>query len=107
MPCGPVAILFGSLPLVGTLNSAPRKPLVVIRPILLAVYSVNHRVPSGPAAISIGWLLAVEMGNSSLALMVPAVVIRPILLAPNSVNQILPSGPAVIPFGLLSAVGTV
>src|SRR5437773_9409661 len=46
---------------------------VVIRPILLLRHSVNHMFPSGPAAIPIGPLLAVGMGNS---VMTPAGVIR-------------------------------
>ena len=51
-------------------------------------------MPSGPAAMPKGLLLAVGMGNS---VMTPAVVIRPILLPSYSVNQRLPSGPAAMP----------
>ncbi len=69
-------------------------PAVVIRPIFLPKYSVNQRLPSGPAAMYQGLLFAVGMANS---VMTPAVVIRPIRLAPCSVNQRLPSGPAAIP----------
>ena len=67
----------GWLPAVGTGNSVI-VPRVVIRPILLAPNSVNHRFPSGPAAMRSGVLSAVGRGNSVI---VPAGVIRPILLA--------------------------
>src|SRR6266851_4791460 len=79
-------------------------PPGVMRPILLPWYSMNQRLPSGPAVIVIGSLPAVGMGNS--AVMVPLGLMRPILLPLNSVNQRLPSGPAVIPSGELLAVGT-
>src|SRR5207244_6484266 len=59
--------------------------------------------PSGPTAMSVGWLAAVGTANSVTT---PAVVIRPILLPACSVNHRLPSGPAVIPVGVLPAVGT-
>ena len=49
----------------------------MIRPILLPPNSVNQRLPSGPAAMPAGSLLAVGTVNS---VMTPAVVIRPILL---------------------------
>src|SRR3989442_725765 len=67
----------------------------------LPAHSVNHRFPSGPAAISVGPMPAFE-GDS---LITPPVVIRPILLPPASVNQRFPSGPAVIPLGKATAVG--
>ena len=72
---------------------------VVVRPILLAAVSVNqrapsgpvpmpsgalpavHRLPSDPAAIAIGPLKGVGIGNSVIT---PAVVIRPILLPSRS-----------------------
>src|SRR5438034_1309319 len=69
------------------------------RPILFAEFSVNQRLPSGPAVIPSGPLLLVGIGNS---VMVPLVVIRPILFPAGlvcSVNQRLPSGPAVMPPG--------
>src|SRR5260370_26462586 len=75
----------------------------VKRPILEASCSTNQRLPSGPAAIPPGKLLAVGTENSVTA---PAVLIPPILLPFSSVNQRLPSGPAAIPFGLLLGVGT-
>ena len=74
-------------------------PAVVIRPIWLAPLSVNQTLPSGPAAICAGLLLAVGIGNSVTT---PLVVIRPILYVIAggkplfSVNQRLPSGPAAI-----------
>ena len=39
-------------------------PAVVIRPILLPPFSVNQRLPSGPAVMPVGSLLAV--GNREL-----------------------------------------
>src|SRR5436190_746718 len=77
-------------------------PAVVIGRTVLAVISVNHRMPSGPAAIPVGPLCLAGRGNS---VMTPAVVIRPTLLAPISVNHRFPSGPAVIPVGLLLGLG--
>jgi hypothetical protein len=53
-------------------------PAVVIRPILLAAASVNHRLPSGPATMRAGKLAGVGTTNSVIA---PAVLIRPIWLA--------------------------
>ena len=71
-------------------------PVGVIRPIRPGLSdSVNHRLPSGPAVIALGWLLAVRPVVNSV--IVPVGVIRPIrpgLL--DSVNHRLPSGPAVI-----------
>src|SRR5436305_1002949 len=69
------------------------------RPILFAEFSVNQRLPWGPAVMSKGTLELVGTGNS---VMVPLVVIRPILFPAGlvcSVNQRLPSGPAVMPPG--------
>jgi hypothetical protein len=67
----------GKLAAVGMGNSV-KVPPVVIRPILLRAASVNHRAPSGPAAMLVGALFAVGTGNS---VKVPPVVIRPTLLA--------------------------
>src|SRR5947207_11838841 len=72
-------------------------PCGVIRPILLAARSVNHRFPSPPVEIRQGLLAAVGMGNSARS---PVRLILPILLAPRSVNQRLPSGPATMPPGI-------
>jgi hypothetical protein len=77
-------------------------PVVVIRPIVALRISVNHRAPSGPAAIPPGSTLGLAIGNSVTA---PPVVIRPILLAPISVNHKAPSGPVAIDSGLLMEVG--
>ena len=70
--------------------------------------SVNHRLPSAPAAISTGMLPLVKpLENSVIA---PAGVIRPIAGVagvagvPGSVNHTFPSGPAAIPPGLLPLV---
>ena len=67
---------------------------VVIRPILLALFSANQRLPSGPAVIPSGLLLAVGIGNAEK---LPLGVMRPMTLPASSVNQRLPSGPAVMP----------
>jgi hypothetical protein len=75
----------------------------VMRPILLALYSVNQRLPPGPAAIPSGLLLAVGKGNSVI---VPLGLMRPILLLLPSIDQRLPSAPAVISEGWLWAIGT-
>src|SRR2546428_12814569 len=72
----------------------------VMRPILLPLTSVNQRLPSGPAAIS---LRKLGTGNS---VMVPLGLMRPILLAVCSVYERLPSGPSVMPVGGLPAAGT-
>ena len=71
-------------------------PPVVIRPILLPAFSVNQRLPSGPAVICCGALAAVGMTYSVTT---PLVVIWPMVLPLASVNQRLPLGPAVIPYG--------
>ncbi len=73
-------------------------PPVVMRPILLVAVSVNHRLPSGPAVMPTGPLLAVGVGNSVI---LPLVVMRPIRFVAFSVNHRLPSGPAVMPAGKL------
>jgi hypothetical protein len=59
-------------------------PAVVMRPILLAFNSVNHRAPSGPVVMKEGWAVGVGIVNSVNA---PAVVMRPILLPLPSVNH--------------------
>src|SRR3989475_4991268 len=80
-------------------------PPSMIRPILEALYSVNHMLPSGPGCMLDARLAAVGMGNSVMA---PAGVILPTLFPLPSVNQTLPSGPAPIPPSAFSppAVGT-
>jgi len=83
----------GTLTAVGMANSVTT-PAVVILPILLLDCSVNHKLPSGPAAIAKG-AAPVGVANSVTT---PAVVIVPTLLLDGSVNHRLPSGPAVIPF---------
>src|SRR5213083_2759484 len=79
-------------------------PEGVIRPMLSPSTSVNHRFPSGPAAIPHGITPAVGMENS---VKVPVGVIRPILFAEgfSSVNHRFPSGPAAISTGSLLGVG--
>src|SRR5262249_44566976 len=72
---------------------------VVIRPIRLPPGSVNHRLPSGPAVMPLGYARRLMPALNSVT--TPSGVIRPIRsLAPRSlprsVNQTLPSGPAVM-----------
>src|SRR6266516_3888533 len=75
-----------------------------MRPILLAFSSVNQRdLPSGPAVMPSGLLLAVGMPKNPVKL--PLGVMRPMALPSNSVNHRLPSGPAVMPKGKLLCVG--
>ena len=84
----PVGWTFG----VGRGNSVTT-PAVVIRPIWLALLSVNQRAPSGPDVMKLKVPPPVT-GNSVTE---PEVVIRPIWLTdPPSVNQRAPSGPAAI-----------
>ena len=75
---------------------------MVIRPIELLPWLVNHSAPSGPAVMSCG----LSMLGSVKFVMVPVVVIRPIELLPEFVNHNAPSGPAVIQNGL-EIVGSV
>jgi hypothetical protein len=70
-------------------------------PIFAPVNSVNQRLPSGPAVMPKGLLLAVGTVNS---VTVPLVVIRPILLLLSSVNHNFPSGPVAMLTGSLLAV---
>ena len=65
-----------------------------MRPMRLPEVSVNHRLPSGPAAIESGLAPAVMPVLNSAT--IPSVVMRPILPF-ASTNQRLPSGPAAIP----------
>src|ERR1700733_8680559 len=53
-------------PLVGTVYSVIAPP-VVIRPILLPLYSVNHNAPSGPAVMPSGLLPLVGTGYSLMS----------------------------------------
>src|SRR5215213_1236048 len=73
-----------------------------MRPIFDAVFSVNHRAPSGPVVTKKGLLLSVGVGNR---VTVPEVVIRPIFDVMLSVNQRAPSGPLVMSFGKAEGVG--
>src|SRR6185312_6341536 len=63
----------------------------------MAVASVNHTLPSGPAAMAVA-----ATGNS---LTCPAGVILPSRPVNDSVNHRLPSGPLTIASGTLFAVG--
>src|SRR6516162_8985120 len=80
------------------------EPDVVMRPILEAHSSVNHRAPSGRTALPSEPASPVGHVNSFRT---PDVVMRPILLAERSVNQRFPSGPVTIWFGEEFAAGPV
>ena len=69
MPWGP------SIPLPVKVDTVPE---VVIRPIELLPLFVNHNAPSGPAAISQGWLIP----GPVTFVTIPEVVMRPIELFP-------------------------
>ena len=99
---GPSAMPSGLALAVGNVNWV-MIPCVVIRPRMLAVSSVNQRLPSAPATMSKGHRPAAPSENSVIT---PLVVIRPILLEPFSVNQMLPSGPSAMPQGIAALVGT-
>ncbi len=77
-------------------------PAGVIRPTLLAVNSVNHKLPSGPAAIHEGELPGEMPAENSVT--TPAGVIRATRLPSGSATHRLPSGPAAIPRGPLPGV---
>src|SRR4029453_9661767 len=79
-------------------------PGATTREILFPDDSVNHIVPSGPAAIPSGKLAVVGTEYSAIE---PSVLILPILFAGASVNQSVPSVPATIFRGPLAAVGVV
>lgn len=68
------------------------------------LFSVIQRLPSGPAVIPLGLLLAVGIEYSVEE---PALVTEATLLVAPSVNQRFPSGPSVMRLGLLDAVGIV
>src|SRR5258708_589030 len=77
-------------------------PLGVHRPIALnAPGSLNHRLPSDPAAIAKG-RAPDGMPNSVI---MPMGVTRAMLWASCSTNHTLPSGPAVVALGKLAGVG--
>src|SRR5438105_143533 len=78
-------------------------PSGLIRPTLFVRYSVNHRLPSGPAVIGPS---AVPLGIAK-SVTTPAVVILPTWSSDTKpfLYHRFPSGPAVIPTGLLAAYG--
>ena len=86
-----------------SLNSV-KTPSGVMRPIAPgSPFSVNQRLPSGPAAMSVGAMFGVR--PMPFSVMTPSVVMRPMRPgAADSVNQRLPSGPAVIALGSLFGV---
>src|SRR5260221_1024179 len=67
-----------------------------MRPIFLPEPSVNQTLPSGPAVMAAGLLLAVGIPNAEK---LPLGVMRPMAFPLNSVNHRLPSDPAVMPSG--------
>src|SRR5882757_7734877 len=116
LPSGPTVIDAGLL--VGGVSVAPRVPAGgggswnsvttprgVIRATWFAPGMVNQRLPSGPAAISCGPVLAGMPSGRGNSVSWPAGVIRPIFWPLISVNQRLPSGPVMIPLGPLLSSG--
>jgi len=95
-PSGPRVIKTGCNP-DGTGNSSIVAPSVVMRPILLALRSVNQSLPSNPLAMPLGVPDIVGIGN--WVMVGPLGVTRPIVLASGSVNHRLPSGPATMSNG--------
>ena len=75
---------------VGIGNSPVMTPAVVILTISFMEYSVNHRLPSGPAVIPI------EYPPVTIWVIEPAGVTRP-TQPEGVVNQRFPSGPVAIP----------
>src|SRR5580658_1591484 len=88
------AVIHPGLPAKGTPYSVT-DPVVVMRPILLAFPSVNHKAPSGPEVIPLVWVPGVGSGNWLIS---KVVVIRPMLPVDPSVNHKAPSGPGVIAY---------
>src|SRR5258706_2563614 len=101
VPLGPATIPVGLL-CGGNLLNSVIFPSREIRPILLALASVNQRLPSGPDVMAVGLLSGVNPWNSVIA---PAGVIRPIVLRLASVKQRLPSRPEVIAGWVLVPIG--
>src|SRR5579864_875215 len=93
----PDAMPLGRLAGVGTRNSLS-VPSGLNRPTRLPAGSVNQRLPSPPATISVGSL---EAGPKYV--MPPSDAMRPISPAAASTNQGAPSGPIVIPSKFPSA----
>src|SRR4051812_39198550 len=99
-PSWPAVISSGMLFGVGSGYSVTWPP-VVIRPILLPLVSVNHRLLSGPTAMPCG----LPPLGSGYSVNWPLVEMRAILLPSLSANQLAPSGPLTMSPGKLSAVG--
>ncbi len=94
MPCSPGPVTLGARTDAAGIP-APIRPIALVVP-----SSVNHRLPSAPAAMPDG--LLPEFSPVENSLIVPLGVIRPIaLVVPRSVNHRLPSAPAAMPDGLL------
>ena len=79
----------------GTSNSVTT-PAVVMRPSLSVFDSLNHRLPSGPTAMSPAKALVESSGYSVTS---PSAVMRPISSSRPSVNHSAPSGPSTIEVG--------
>ena len=77
-------------------------PPGVIRPRLNRPGSVNHMLPSGPKAMSVGEL---EAMGSTYSWKVPPVEISPILSAACSANHRLPTPSEAMPDGRAEPVG--
>jgi hypothetical protein len=98
-PSGPTMMGPGSLRAAGS-GKRVTAPVVVIRPIQLTSplaegWTVNHRLPSGPAVMSTG----TPLDPRGCQLNVPLAVTRPMPSPSPPVNQRAPSGPAAMPRG--------
>jgi hypothetical protein len=87
-------------PVTRATSRAPRP--VPTRAMREVSHSLNHMLPSTPAAISHGADAGVGTGNSVTA---PAISIRPILLPIRCVNHMAPSGPGAMPLGAAPGMG--
>src|SRR6202043_2307339 len=82
---------------VGTRYSVTTPEVVTLATWFLK-FSVSQRLPSGPAAMLFGSLLAVGIGYSVKA---PEIVTLATMFVLFSTNQRFPSGPGAMPQGLL------
>src|SRR6266567_4751287 len=85
----------------------PHPYCVVMRPILFPWDSVNHRLPSGPAAMPNGSQpnLCPHLVGRGNTVSLPPAVRRSMRFPKDKVNHRLPSGPVVMPKGPLRATG--
>ncbi len=97
---GPAVIATGVLPAVS--GNSLTVPLVVIRPMLLLVGSVNQRLPSDPAVMA----LAGPAGGVASSVIAPVSGTSVSIVPARSVNHMLPSGPGAMSIGVVLPAGT-